>query len=234
MKLQSLCFLFALAAVPGAVASSLTGPVYPPPGGVTFSGTGSIGSGIGRTGFYTSFDSSAYGDLYFGPSSVLDVYTTNAQAAMTFLGYDPITGIAEWQSTNNWTFVDGITSSTITNGTIFKFQAQNYTGVATGFIASGLALTNKGAVGATGNASDPLLHVTGNFQIQMEFITAGGTPVSDLFNADHGGPSQQVHTSESNGFYYSDPAPEPGTWVLMISALAGLVIISRRRLSSKA
>jgi hypothetical protein len=51
-----------------ASADTISGPTYPPPGGVTFSGAGSLRSGT-ATWSYSNFDNTAYGNLWWGPSN---------------------------------------------------------------------------------------------------------------------------------------------------------------------
>src|SRR5262245_19319235 len=52
----------------GVTASAPLGPVYPPPGGVSFTPSGDIGRPGGKDVVFTNFDFSQFSELYWGPS----------------------------------------------------------------------------------------------------------------------------------------------------------------------
>jgi len=51
---------------------------YPPPGGVTFSSSGTL-VGDGRSQYYSNLNPSAYGSLYWGIDSVANIWDSSSQ-----------------------------------------------------------------------------------------------------------------------------------------------------------
>ena len=75
---------------------SVMGPVYPAPGGNSFSGSGNNDVAGGATWTYGSFDTSAYGQLWWAETNVSNICSPigcNA-GTMSFAGYDQTTGVA--------------------------------------------------------------------------------------------------------------------------------------------
>jgi hypothetical protein len=70
--------------------NSITGPVYPAPGGNNFGTSGVSGTGSGATLTYSNFDPTQYSQLWWGPTSVQDVCIVGAIGCgtnlMTFTG----------------------------------------------------------------------------------------------------------------------------------------------------
>ena len=56
----------------GSAQAAVLGPMYPPPGGVTFNSTGSIGT-TGATRTYSAFAPSELATIYFGKSRAVPV-----------------------------------------------------------------------------------------------------------------------------------------------------------------
>ncbi|MFN7931764.1 MAG: PEP-CTERM sorting domain-containing protein [Bryobacteraceae bacterium] len=210
-----------------ASAATILGPVYPPPGGVTFVGSGSTGSGIGRTQFYTGMDLSATEDLWWGYASI-DNPRHSSQAStgqMVFSSYNPVTGLATWNSTANMTWSTAFGTQSIATRMVVQFQP--YTGVASGFLGSGfLTPTTKGAAGITGNPLESVLLVTGDFQAQIRYETAGGTPLLDYYNGTSSLGGIAV-TNSNAGFWYSE-TPEPVSLALTGLGLLAVGVLGRR------
>jgi hypothetical protein len=217
-----IALLLVLAAHP-AVAQ-ITGPVYPPPGatgGVTSSSGSPINTG-GKTVTYGNFDTSAYGQLWWGEVSINNVCSgaCSTPGLMSFSNYDSGTGIATWLSTNNWDFTSG-TNGPISVQTEFVLQ-----------LASGTALVNP-----TGFPGNPALvvPVTGDFTVNFEYEVAG-TSVNSYFQGLNGGLSSGFNTSNTAGFFSTpptDPTPEPASFLYMGTGLLAMGGVLRRRISNR-
>jgi hypothetical protein len=210
-----------------ALFADLTTSVFPPPGGVTFSSAGNIGQGNGKTNYYQNFDTSQFQDLYWGPVTVGDI---GGGGDMTFSSYSAANGIAIWTGPS-FSFFDPANSTPYNLPTRFELQVQPYTGSPQGFTAGGETLTTKGAVGITGAANEPVFHVNGSYQAQMEFQvdSGGGTWVGvyDFYNSHNGG--GLVNTSVNNGFWDTDATvPEPAS-ICLFATFCGLTGLQLRR-----
>jgi hypothetical protein len=230
--------VLAVFAAPGY--ASLIGPVYPAPGGSSFSSAGSVGNNGGRTGFYTGIDLANVSDLYFGMTDVQNVYNSafsGPTGDMAFLGYNAATGVATWQSTVNLVYANqqGVQQSFVT---LFEMQIQPDDNLNQGILASGwLPMTTEAAAGITGgNPNESVYHVTGSsFQVWSEFVIAAtGQGVDTAFNNNNNGQGS-IFTNTSGGFWYSNPAPppppatpEPGTLGLIGFGLMSAAIFGRR------
>ena len=231
------CIAFGLA--PSGFADPV-GPVYPPPGGVTFASSASGATGgqsTGRSLFYTNFDDSALSALFFTFSDV-DNPTHSSQGAagatgnMNFTSFTPGTGIALWTSTANMIWNTAMGAQNI--ATQLRVQFQPYSGTHSGPLGAGwLVPGTASTAGITTLApSTPVLDVaalpgTDNYQLWYRYETSGGLPLVDFYNTSSslGGTSQ---LSQSGGFY-SVAAPEPGSVGLLTMGIAGLLGIARRR-----
>ena len=193
---------------------------FPPPGGVTFVSadpTGvATGSAGGQTFFYSGFNTASYNQLYYGLNFVANVWEGTGTGSMTFLGYNSSTGIASWGSTANWVFTSGNNPGCCSTPTQLMVQLQPYTGTAEGFLTSGFLspTMTKGALGISGNASEPLFQIVNgaSFQVVFELATWDGvpgdagnpsaaTPIFDFNSANNGGPG--VNSSEDFEFWWT-------------------------------
>lgn len=180
---------------------------FPPAGGATLVQSGSSVGATGGTFAYSNFNSGSYLTLYWGVNTVANVAQSDVlnPGNMTFLSYNPSTGILAFGSTAQWTFINGATSLPVTTNTQLIVQVQPYTGVNSGFLGSGFLTgetTTKGALGVSGNAADPLFQVlsAAPFQATFEFQTWDGTPgnigngldVADFYANNNGGSNPSV------------------------------------------
>jgi hypothetical protein len=212
--LHALALLLTIAVSPAWAGTTYT-MGYPPPGGVSFSSSGS-GSGAdgGETFSYTSFNTADYAQLYWGLNTSANVNEGIPNGNMTFLSYNSSTGIATWISTSNWTFSSGLGGGCCSTPTQLMVQLQPYTGSNAGFLASGFLVpaTTKGALGISGNPSEPLYQVNGPYQATFEFQTWDGitadagvpTPGDSIFdyNSNNNG-GFGVTTSTDFEFWWS-------------------------------
>ena len=212
-----------------------TGPVYPPPGGNLFSSSGASGSGTGATLKYSGFDSTAYSQLWWGPTSVQNVCNANSSSScgsMSYTGYNSSTGVAEWDSTSMWSYTDGFNGSHNYNTRLLlQFQPAGTTG--------GIGSTFLPAT-TIGPAPGAVLQVTGNFQAQVLFeadVNNTWTPVLNEYNSiNESQANAPVQTSLNGGFWSTPPAsptPEPAGLLYMGSGLLGIGGWIRRRRASR-
>jgi hypothetical protein len=149
---------------------------------------------------------------------------------MTFAGYDPLTGIAEWDSSANWSFSTALQGNQSV-ATQFIIEFEPFTGLSQGFIGSGFVVpTTKGAADIAGNPAESVLQVLANFQAQFRFQT-NGTPVLDFYNSFNN-VSGTVQSSTSFGFW-SSAVPEPGSFAFLATGLLGLALVRRSKAVGK-
>jgi hypothetical protein len=149
---------------------------------------------------------------------------------MSYAGYNGSTGVAEWDSTSNWSYTDGLGGGHNYN-TRFRLQFQStgtIGGIGNSFLSATSILPAPGAV----------LQVPGDFQVQVVFqADVGGiwTPVLDEYNSiGEAMGNAPVQTSFNGGFWSTAPAsptPEPASLLYMGSGLLGVGGWWRRRRS---
>jgi len=204
--------LFALSSACAlSTAATLTGPSYPPPGNVSFvsSGAGS-GIGAGKTFSYSNFDPSAYGVLYWGPTSVQIGYSTSPLGDMTFAG---CTGLScEFDDNTDW--IRPTRMLLTLSGNIGSEQTESSLGVNTA-------------------PTYPLFLVSGNFSATFVFQANNGgwQPIDQISNESLGtfvgNPTNDK--SVNFGFFSSSPTPEPGYSALIGLGLLGFGWTRKRR-----
>ncbi len=212
------------------------GPVYPPPGGVTFSGSGSSGQTSGRTNFYTNMAPAAYDELYWTFHTIANPYHSLEQTPtgnMVFSDYNAATGIATWNSTANitWDTVTGIENIP----TKFVVQLQPHTGVNSGPLMSGwlepvtAATADIASLPANWILADvaAVPQATNNFQVWYQFQTGTGVPLLAYYDASSQTSGGIVQTGASGGFYST--VPEPTVSMLAGLGLASLLLKRRSR-----
>lgn len=194
--------LFALASLAWAATFTMG---FPPPGGVNFVSSDPTGVASGSTGgetfFYNNFNTASYNQLYWGLNVSANVWEGTGTGNMTFIGYNPSTGIATWGSTADWVFTSGNNGGCCSTPTQLMVQLQPYTASANGFLVSGFLspTTTKGALGIAGNPSEPLFQIVNGaaYQATFELATWDGNP------SDAGDPNSStpifVYNSNNNG-----------------------------------
>jgi len=214
--------LATLLGVPSLYAQTYT-MGYTPPGGVTVtSGGGAPYTSSPALYGYSGFNSSDYQSLYYGVNYVLNVAqsTFTNPGNMSFLGYNPATGILAWGSTQPWVFQNTISLQQVSINTQFIVQIQPNTGTP-GFLGSGFLTgdtTTKSALGITnsGNPNDPLFQIVsgGAYQTTFQFQTWNGSPAGigngqdllDFYTANNGSnPTNYFNTSVDFEFWWSIP-----------------------------
>lgn len=231
-RIAGLGFIALLASSTAGHADVLTGSgVYPPPGGVTFLGTGSSPDAGVKTASYSNLNPLDYTNLWWGPA--LQATMNGTLSSLTFLS--AVGNTATWTGTTS--VFDHATSTTMPITVEF---------IAT-ITSGGSGWITPSSVGISG---DPLevAQITGtSFVVTEQFLAKTGAgsyqTFSGLFNSLNGGPdpSQTLdRTSLNGGFFYTDPSfstgavPEPSTWAMMILGFAGVGFMAYRRKSKPA
>ncbi len=242
LKLRSACFaltalFLGLALDAAKLEAAPIGPVYPPPGGVTFSGSGTAGQTGGRTNFYTNMNPVSYDELYWTFYSIANPYHSSQGSStgnMTFSDYNASTGIATWNSTANitWDTISGIQSIP----TKLVVQLQPHTGLNSGPLGSGWLVpvtattAGIGSLPANWTLADvaAVPQATNNFQAWYQFQTGSGIPLLSYYDSSSSTFGGEVRTGVSGGFYST--VPEPTAFMLLAVGAASL-IFQRRRFS---
>lgn len=220
--------------VPPPFSYSLT-PVYPAPGGTTFSGSGASGQASGRTNFYSGFDESKYDQLAWSMITIPNPYHSSEGGSggdMTYSGYNAATGIMTWTSTSNAVWNTAFGTQNIATRLVAQFQP--FTGTATGPLGSGwlAPITAASQVLESvfgGSAGWPLVDVdaTGTedqFQVWYRFETASGTPLLSYYDSSNSLGGSMI-TGINGGFLVA--VPEPGSLTLGLLSVGAL--LRRRR-----
>jgi hypothetical protein len=232
--MRNLTILAAVAAcaVASPAAAQVTGPVYPAPGGTTFSTNGQSQYQSGRVATYTGFDLSQTGDLYFGLTSHGLAMDGAIDEAGENLMFDSVSSnIAGGQAI--YAGFTNVVGSTATIGTRLVLTFTDLAG-------NPLALTLDPTITATADPSffGPLLNVTGDFRMTGGFEAYNGSawvsagPFYDAYPMKPAG-AQGIRGSLGGGFYSTPNAtaavPEPATWAMMLLGFGGVGFQMRRQ-----
>jgi hypothetical protein len=189
----------AIAAVTISAGAALTGPDYPPPGGVDFSYTGSSAADPGGlTLYFANFDTTKFSQLFWGSagavSSRLGVTYGAASELMNFSGAGGPT--AEWRGTAYYYNSGNQLVSTETWLKVTAYGAPDFYWTLVPEV--GYVLDNSAGK---------------NFSVNLQFLARDsyGSLVA-LNSIPHEGGSA---SSFSGGFWYeaATPVPEPATYL---------------------
>jgi hypothetical protein len=220
---------------PTRAAYSLT-PVYPAPGGTTFSGSGSSGQATGRTNFYSGFNETQYDQIAWSFITIPNPYHStepNSGGNMNYSSYNATTGIMTWDSTSNAVWNTAFGTQNISTRLVAQFQP--FSGSATGPLGSGWLVPTTAATEALssvfgGVGSWPLVDVdaTGledQFQVWYRFETTSGTPLLSYYDSSNslGG---AINTGINGGFLVA--VPELGCGILALLSTSSFLLRRRR------
>jgi PEP-CTERM motif len=223
-RIAGTAFLAALASstfLTAGHADVLVGPgVYPPPGGVSFVGSGSSPDVGTHTNSYTGLNPSAYNQLWWGPANI---YATMDGNQSNFLTAVTASGL-----TATWTGTTSIFGGLYNGPVSVEFIATIVSG-ASGWI-------DPSTVGISGGPTE-VAQLTGtSFVVNEQFLARIGnsgsyTAFTPFFNGEQGGPNADF-TGFTGEFFYTDPVasvPEPSTWAMMILGFAGIGFTAYRK-----
>lgn len=204
-----------------SASAALIGPVYPAPGGNTFSSVGSQISAAGATRTYSGFDTSQFSELYWGASSssLPTAGLDGVDHVLSFLSTSGTT--ATWTGTTTWFNHDS--SQTLPNVALRLVIDIGGLGANPWVTASSLGLAPS--IGAVVNLS------TGSsFTANLKFMADTGTGFQALNAIDA---TNLTRAGFAGAFYYADPlvdpaaVPEPQS--LALFGLGLLAVAMRRR-----
>jgi hypothetical protein len=198
-----------------------TGPLYPPPGGVTLStsGAASAADAGGKNFSFSNLNSSSFSDLYWGLAAPA---TAGFDGNVDTLSFVQVLGsTAIWQTTSSW--FDPANSVNYPSVTIQLQITLN--GGPSWVSASSLGLSSS--LGVVANVSSGQ-----NFSANVRFLGDGpngsGIGITALDNFEGTNDS-----SFSGGFYYDPPrsasVPDSGATITLLGmVVAGLAVWRRR------
>lgn len=205
-----------------ATALPVTGPVYPPSGGVTWAPSGAANAGFapGLDWNYSAFNNAAFVELYWGPLNPQGGLDGTLNA-MTFTG---ISGtVATWQTPTSYTSPGG--PGAPPSGTYTMRLQVDVSGLGANpwvleASVSGLTAAAPGIGAVIDNSTG--LDYTANL-LFTAYVGGSWTPINDIPQS----PGSLTQSSVGGGFF--EVVPEPGTAVLFGLGLAGLGSARRRR-----
>src|SRR5687767_7214367 len=211
--------------------ADLIGPVFPAPGGTTFSASGSqIGQNPSpySNRLYSGFDPDMWDALYFnvtGGNIGNVVFDTSNAATATFTQAG---NVITWFPTTQWTFntAFGSVSTGVKLVTSF-FEADD----STALLASDFVLAPEAGLPqiVLDISESSLTNWGGGYRVHVVYQTLGGIDVSDFYNSHNTlGP---FATGSSGGFFYEE-VPEPGSLALLGIACLGAAPRLRARRSA--
>jgi len=195
-----------------AQASTLVGPVYPAPGGNNFSSSGTDAGDAGGVNWsYSGFNTGAFTQLYWGPSSgdAVQAGLDGSLHNLTFAGYNSSTQ-AEWSASP---LSDGFG-----NPHSVEFLLTIESGPVSFVDPTSVGLSSS--LGALINDSSGA-----SYTVNLQFLADGITPINALEQPPGG---DLTVLSFNGGFYYA-PGPTPGAGLasLVFLLLAGAATRAR-------
>jgi len=233
IKLPSIAFVACSLFVAAPALAAPTGPLYPAPGGTSFSSSGiSPAHSGGKVWTYSGFDTSgaSWSSIYFGNTSLgmaldgaIDDSNPQLGARIEDLTFTSIaSNVATAFGTTGIHHFSGNYGSV---GTAFRFTLEDLNGGAINF-----GTDTSFGVSANGMLADVTGAIlgTGGFRVRMEALV-NGTQAAQIFFDNyptHSSAGGDLLTSLTNGLWYDAPIatiPEPATAALLGFGLLGLL-----------
>ena len=219
--LQSVMAVVCVLPLISTAGADIIGPDYPAPGGNSWAPSGGDAVSSGGVNYvYSSFDSSAFTDLYWG---AWDVTTTSATLDGTLHGltFSGVSGnTATWTGSTSW-YDHNVYPSGENHPSVPIELNITITGTGSWVAATDLGLTGRSdCLWDTSKGQD--------FTANLQFLADAGTGLKPLDQF----PVQTHLNMQSNfsGGFYSTPAvPEPSTLVLFGIGAISLLGWARRR-----
>ena len=220
--------------LPSIGQASPIGPVYPPPGSVTFSSnadpTHTLIGPNGLTRSYSGFNPIGnWSELYWNITDASVDGVTLDTITGAGLGSASLTGNEiDWVASTPFSFFDPACSCTLTNAVEFTTKFYQADGT-TPLLSSDFSMGGPGMpLGVLDITPASLASWGGGFKVQQLWTIVGDGDVATYFNSHNGGGG--LSSASNAAFWYDPPAasgvPEPGSLFL----LGGGFLIAARKL----
>ena len=221
-NLVGLLFGFTLlGSVTTAQAALIGGPVWPAPGGTSYSSTGDMGFVGGQTRTYSAFDFSAFDQLWWGLGSVgsaMDGSINSAGESMSL--------VSTIGNTATWTGTTTIATTTGTFSVDTRLTATISSGGSNWLNSAGLGIDSSVTNTVSEITSDPFVV---NLLYDARFTGGSGYTAFKAFYDNQSTIGNNVVLSNSGNMHYTPAVPVPAAVWLFGSGLLGLIGIARRK-----